>query len=160
MSLLETIMSGDGPNEAAQKVTKTADDADGGVRNPRVVVEISNSLTQNNNALMNDQADRRQFAQRLEDNGLLPALAFHQLKDVRMSVFGDGKGNLSVEKLREAATAPTSPANKLLAMAIVDRLDKINTDGNPVISLKELQAWAGDSKYLNATPPAGRRAKR
>jgi hypothetical protein len=45
-------------------------------------------------------------------------------------------------------------------MAIVDRLDKINIDGNKVISLKELQAWAGDSKYLNPSksdaPPRGR----
>jgi hypothetical protein len=74
----------DGPaDEAAQKVTRAADTLDGGVTNPRVEPEISASLTsRDNNNMMNDPAQRKEFAQNLVDSGLLPALAFHQHSSV------------------------------------------------------------------------------
>lgn len=100
-----------------------------------------------------DEQTSTNFANFLQDSGVLPEVALMEFHKGAMGAMSEN-GELSVAKLKQWAASDTSPTNKWLAKAIVDRLDqyKIDRDGNGHISIAELERWSGTSAYLKYDP--------
>jgi hypothetical protein len=103
---------------------------------------------------MRNPEEAAKFMNFLRDNGALPEVAISTLQGT--DAFKGENGDLSIEKLRNAATADTDPFRRALAEAMVKRLDalggmaKFDKDQNGYLSTEELTAWAqADSGYRN-----------
>lgn len=90
--------------------------------------------------LASDPEKMAAFAQTLEDRGILGELVLSEFGKEAQA--GDG---LNVERLRAGDGDPTRNA---LSRAIIDRLDKIDKNKDGIVSIQELESWAGKSAYL------------
>lgn len=126
---------------AAQHVEEAANHNDGGAKSDAVQTQVAAALTADNGAILNNATSLRIFTTNLEQTGILPAFSLRQLETGRLDAWKDGD-QLSVKKIEEAAKGTGSPTERALAQALLDRLARINTDGDTAhISQGELAAW-------------------
>lgn len=108
-------------------------------------------------AAMKNPQEAAKFMNYLQDNGVLPEVAISTLQGT--AAFTGENGELSIAKMRNAATADTDPFRRALADAVVKRIDalggmaKFDKNGNGHLSLEELNLWAGIEGYRNKEKP-------
>lgn len=100
--------------------------------------------------LVNDPDKMAAFTQALEDRGILGELVLSEYGNMR-NQFGvtdmndPARTGLSLEQMR--AGDKSDPIRHALANALVARLDKMDKDKNGIVSIEELQRWAGEMPY-------------
>src|SRR5262249_1398897 len=111
---------------------------------------MMNEFLDKNNVL-SDKNWSKNVNSELENAGVLPQFAVEGLTtpEAKQALIGNN-GQLDRTKLEQAAAGDgnLSPSSRRMAQAVVDRWDKIDTDGVPGVSEKELSDWAartGDS---------------
>lgn len=129
--------------KVAKKIEEPVKKESGSDVSDAVHKEVNQVLTANPQ-VANDMTQLRQVSAQLEQSGVLGKLA---VDDTSIQALSKGGKEITRESLSATLNdRNSSPENRLLAVALLDRFSDIHKGGTGGISLQELQNWARGSE--------------